>query len=151
MSTSRRHDRTAPRLMTAFLVCFFLTVGLRAGQSTHDHAVPETLGSVSFATSCKPAVQKDFERSVALLHSFAYSAAEASFKQVAEKDPNCAIAHWGIAITYFHQLWDPPIRQDTFHKAARRFNTPRKSVAARRGNADSSALSLFSMAGISAP
>ena len=114
MSTSRRHDRTAPRLMTAFLVCFFLTVGLRAGQSTHDHAVPETLGSVSFATSCKPAVQKDFERSVALLHSFAYSAAEASFKQVAEKDPNCAIAHWGIAMTYFHQLWDPPIQRDAF-------------------------------------
>jgi tetratricopeptide (TPR) repeat protein len=113
MRTSRRHDLTTPRLSATFLVCFFLTSGLRAGQSTHDHAVPENLGVVSFDTSCKPRVQKDFERSVALLHSFAYSAAEASFRQVLEQDPNCAIAHWGIAMTYFHQLWDPPIRQDT--------------------------------------
>ncbi|MGE5326073.1 MAG: hypothetical protein ACM3NO_03470, partial [Deltaproteobacteria bacterium] len=47
---------------------------------------------------------------MALLHSFAYSAAESSFKEVAEKDPNCAIAHWGIAMTYFHELWDPPLQ-----------------------------------------
>lgn len=81
-----------------------------------EHArspVPENLGVVSFGTSCQPGVQKDFERGVALLHSFAYSAAEASFGKVAEKDPHCAIAHWGVAMTYFHQLWDPPIRQDT--------------------------------------
>ncbi|HEX8892809.1 MAG TPA: hypothetical protein VF783_05775 [Terriglobales bacterium] len=49
---------------------------------------------------------------MALLHSFAYSAAEASFRRVLEKDPNCAIAHWGVAMTYFHQLWDPPIQRD---------------------------------------
>jgi hypothetical protein len=87
--------------------------GLLAGQTTHDHSAPENLGIVSFATSCRPDVQEDFERSVALLHSFAYSAAEASFRQVAEKDPNCAIAHWGVAMSYFHQLWDPPIQQVT--------------------------------------
>lgn len=113
MSTSRRRDLTIPGLSATFLVCVFVISGLRAGQSTHDHAVPENLGVVSFATSCKPDVQKDFERSVALLHSFAYSAAEPSFRQVAEQDPNCAIAHWGVAMTYFHQLWDPPVRQDT--------------------------------------
>jgi len=113
MSTSRRRDLMIPSLSATFLVCAFLISGPRDGQSTHDHAVPENLGVVSFATSCKPDVQKDFERSVALLHSFAYSAAEPSFRQVADKDPNCAIAHWGVAITYFHQLWDPPIRQDT--------------------------------------
>ena len=113
MHTSRRRDLTTPSLCATFLVCFFLISGLRADQSTHDHAVPENLGVVSFGTSCKPRVQKDFERSVALLHSFAYSAAEASFRQVLERDPNCAIAHWGVAMTYFHQLWDPPVRQDT--------------------------------------
>ena len=112
MRTSRRRDLTTPSLSATFLVCFFLISGLRAGQSTHDHALPENLGVVSFGISCKSRVQKDFERSVALLHSFAYSAAEASFRQVLEQDPNCAIAHWGVAMTYFHQLWDPPIRQD---------------------------------------
>jgi hypothetical protein len=112
MRTSRRRDLTTPSLSARFLVCLFLISGLHAGQSTHDHAVPENLWVVSFSTSCKPRVQKDFERSVALLHSFAYSAAEGSFRQVLEKDPNCAIAHWGIAMTYFHQLWDPPIQRD---------------------------------------
>ena len=112
MRTSRHHDLTAPRLGATFLVCFFLISGLQADQVTHDHPVPENLGVVSFGTSCQPGIQKDFERSVALLHSFAYSAAEASFRQVLEKDSRCAIAHWGVAMTYFHQLWDPPIQRD---------------------------------------
>jgi hypothetical protein len=56
-----------------------------------------------------PAVQQQFDRGVALLHSFAYTAAENVFQGVAEQDPRCAMAHWGIAMTHFHQLWDPPI------------------------------------------
>ena len=68
MRTSRRRDLTTPSLNATFLVCLFLISGLRAGQSTHDHAVPEKLGVVSFSTSCKPRVQKDFERSVSLRH-----------------------------------------------------------------------------------
>jgi hypothetical protein len=71
--------------------------------------VPEKLGAVSFPVSCKPVVQERFDRGVALLHSFAYSAAENAFQEVASLDPQCAMAHWGIAITYFHQLWEPPI------------------------------------------
>jgi hypothetical protein len=46
---------------------------------------------------------------VALLHSFAYAAAEDAFKGVAESDPRCAMAHWGAAMSHFYQLWDPPI------------------------------------------
>ncbi len=80
-----------------------------ASQEVHTHPAPEKLGTVSFPTSCAAAVQKEFERSVALLHSFAYSAAEASFEDVAARDPRCAMAHWGIAMTHFHQLWEPPI------------------------------------------
>jgi hypothetical protein len=49
-------------------------------------------------------VQKQFKRGVALLHSFAYSAAEKAFRDAAETDPNCAMAHWGVAMTYVHQL-----------------------------------------------
>ncbi|HZL67602.1 MAG TPA: hypothetical protein VFC29_09760 [Candidatus Limnocylindrales bacterium] len=46
---------------------------------------------------------------MALLHSFAYTAAENAFQGVAELDPRCAMAHWGMAMAHFHQLWDPPI------------------------------------------
>jgi hypothetical protein len=77
-------------------------------QETHSHPPPEKLGKVSFPTSCAPRVARDFERSVALLHSFAYAAAEQSFRMVAAADPTCAMAHWGIAMSYYHQLWSPP-------------------------------------------
>jgi len=96
-------------------VLFFLASMLCVpcgGQEMHEHPAPTQLGTVSFPTSCRPEVQKDFERSVALLHSFAYAAAKTSFQSVAEKDPHCAMAHWGIAMTYFHGLWDPPIRPE---------------------------------------
>jgi hypothetical protein len=83
-------------------------------QESHNHPAPEKLGMVEFPTTCKPAAQKEFERAVAMLHSFAYSAAEASFKDVAATDPQCAIAHWGIAMANFHQLWDPPIAPIAF-------------------------------------
>jgi hypothetical protein len=74
----------------------------------HSHPAPERLGTVTFATSCKAAVKPAFDRALALLHSFAYVASEEAFRDVAGRDPGCAIAHWGIAMSLFHQLWEPP-------------------------------------------
>jgi hypothetical protein len=75
------------------------------GQShdAHDHAAPggrppEQLGKVSFPTSCEPKVQAQFERGVALLHSFWFGEGLKAFTAIAEQDPGCAMAHWGIAI-----------------------------------------------------
>jgi tetratricopeptide (TPR) repeat protein len=78
-----------------------------AAAQNHEHPAPEKLGIVHFRTSCSPDVQPEFERGVALLHSFAYSAAEKAFRGVIARDPNCAMAHWGVAMTYLHQLWEP--------------------------------------------
>jgi tetratricopeptide (TPR) repeat protein len=80
-----------------------------SSQEQHQHGAPEKLGEVLFPISCAPAVQSSFNHSVALLHSFAYSAAERSFFEVARADPKCAMAHWGAALSYYHQLWEPPI------------------------------------------
>ncbi|HKD83413.1 MAG TPA: hypothetical protein VKB58_01605 [Terriglobales bacterium] len=96
------------KLLPTLLVLSML-VGSSAAQEMHDHDAPEQLGQVSFSTSCSPAVQAQFARGVALLHSFAYADAKATFESVAQADPHCAMAHWGIAMSYFHQLWDPPI------------------------------------------
>lgn len=82
-------------------------------QENHNHTAPEKLGSVSFPISCAPGVQQEFNRGIALLHSFAYNAAESTFRGVEEQDPHCAIAHWGIAMTHFHELWDPPLAVST--------------------------------------
>ena len=70
-----------------------LTSGAIAAQETHDHGIPEKLGKVSFPISCSPAVQADFNRGIALLHSFAYAPANAAFQKVATQDPKCAMAH----------------------------------------------------------
>src|SRR5438093_1339600 len=93
---------------------FFGSADLRSARAAqeHEHPVPEKLGVVSFPTSCSAGVQRDFERAVALLHSFAYSAAEKSFRDVANADPKCAMAHWGIAMTCFHPLWPPPLPEE---------------------------------------
>jgi tetratricopeptide (TPR) repeat protein len=65
---------------------------------------PAVLGSVSFQTSCKPQVKEEFNRAVALLHSFWLDEAERMFKVVAMRDPDCAMAHWGVAMTNFNQV-----------------------------------------------
>src|SRR5580658_6303747 len=81
-------------------------------QEVHSHPAPEKLGTVTFATSCAPSVTHEFERAVALLHSFAYTASEEAFREVSAADPSCAMAHWGVAMSYFHQLWSPPGPED---------------------------------------
>ncbi len=74
----------------------------------HEHeeqAASATYGTVNFVTSCSPAVKEDFNRAVAMLHSFEYDTARAAFLKIAEKDPSCAMADWGAAMTYFHGAW----------------------------------------------
>jgi tetratricopeptide (TPR) repeat protein len=74
----------------------------------HHHDANEKLGNVSFAISCEPASQMAFERGVALLHSFGYEEAGEQFSEIAKKDPVCAMAHWGIAMSLFHEIWERP-------------------------------------------
>jgi tetratricopeptide (TPR) repeat protein len=74
----------------------------------HHHDATEKLGKVSFPISCTAGSQAAFERGVALLHSFGYEEAEEQFTELAKKDPGCAMAHWGIALSLFHQIWERP-------------------------------------------
>src|SRR5437762_1543579 len=65
-------------------------------------------GTVDFKVSCAPEARSEFIRGVALLHSFFYEEARRVFTEVAAKDPNCAMAQWGIAMTWWHPIWTPP-------------------------------------------
>ncbi len=67
----------------------------RAMTREHQHGVEEQLGEVHFATSCNEAAQKEFDRAVALLHSFQFSRAIDGFNAVLRQDSSCAIAYWG--------------------------------------------------------
>jgi tetratricopeptide (TPR) repeat protein len=73
-----------------------------------DTRAGEQLGKVSFAVSCSPSVRAPFNRGVALLHDFWYDEAQPQFERIAKRDPECAMAHWGIAMSLFHQIWDRP-------------------------------------------
>ncbi len=73
----------------------------------HHHALTsEEIGSVHFLTSCAKPIEGDFNGAVALLHSFQYEQARQAFMDVAGKDPGCAMAWWGVAMTHYHGLWD---------------------------------------------
>jgi hypothetical protein len=100
--------RTIRLLGASLALCAFKVLA----QEPHSHPVPEKLGTVIFPTSCAPGVSHDFERAVALLHSFAYTASEQAFQAIAVADPTCAMAHWGVAMSYYHPLWSPPDAAD---------------------------------------
>lgn len=97
--------------------CLLVFLSLFQGAyAQHQHGTPEKLGSVSFSVSCAAQVQGGFNRAVALLHSFAYTPAAEAFAEVARQDPECSMAHWGVAMSYYHQLWQPPLPGDAVQK-----------------------------------
>jgi tetratricopeptide (TPR) repeat protein len=101
------------RRICFFFALLFVLSAFSFADEAHHHLMPgDTVGSVSFPTSCAPEVQKPFEHAVALLHSFEYEMADNQFKEVAEHDPHCAMAYWGQAMTFYHQLWNRPSKDD---------------------------------------
>jgi len=95
------------RVFSLLLLSCLLSISIVADEE-HQHPAgdPEKLGTVSFPISCAPAAQKQFERGVAMMHSFWYEEAERTFNEVAKADPGCAMAYWGLAMSYFHPIWD---------------------------------------------
>lgn len=77
------------------------------GQVKHSS---HSLGTVHFAITCSDRARAEFNRAVALLHHMTYPQAREAFQRVAATDPQCAMAHWGIAMTLFQPLW--PTRPD---------------------------------------
>ena len=71
-------------------------------------AAGEKLGEVHFPISCNSDAQQRFDRAVAILHSMWYEEAVKAFTGVAEADPACAMAWWGVAMSHWYPLWYPP-------------------------------------------
>lgn len=81
-------------------------------QHTHKHDASEKLGRVNFAVSCNPQAQRQLNRAVAWLHSFEYEEAEKAFIEVANSDPRCGMAYWGVAMSKYHSIWTPPSKAE---------------------------------------
>ena len=95
------------RIITAALLAAASTGGM---SQEHQHGNTEKLGEVHFATSCAAAAPGEFNRAVALLHSFQFSRAIAAFTAVLSDDPTCAIAYWGIALSDWGNPFAPGIK-----------------------------------------
>ena len=95
------------RSTTAVLASILCFVPLALAQEEHHHALSqEEVGSVHFLTSCRPDLAGDFNRAVALLHSFQYEQARQSFAEISDRDLRCAMAQWGVAMSHYHGMWD---------------------------------------------
>ncbi len=91
-----------------------------AQDHSHDHDQTAThsgdRGVVDFGVSCSEEVQDDFDEALALVHHMMYEQAREEFQQITERAPECAMAHWGVAMTRFQPLW--PTRPDAEALAA---------------------------------
>jgi len=100
--------RVSKRLLFACVI-----LSLAAGASAHEEhqhpaGNPEQLGTVHFPVSCNAEAQAQFQRAVAMQHSFWFEEAGKAFAAVTATDPGCAMGYWGIAMSLYHPLWDPP-------------------------------------------
>jgi Tetratricopeptide repeat len=108
----------------------------------HEDLTEAQLGTVHFPSSCRASQQKPIERGVAMLHSFWYEEAEKQFEQIEKDDPRCAIAHWGLAMSLWHQLWNRP-DQPTLKRGSTELKQARALPATAREKDYIAALSKF--------
>jgi len=94
--------RRVPILLAGLLCSASLPL---AAQEHHHELSAQEVGSVQFSISCSKTVSVSFNRAVALLHSFQYEHSREAFEDIAKKDPSCAMAQWGVAMSHYHGLW----------------------------------------------
>src|SRR4051794_14628723 len=88
--------------MRSSLMAMLAATAFAASSSPSGFAqsdVDQQLGSVHFETSCNEVAQRRIDRAMRFQHSFWYNAAREVFEEAAKADPNCVIAHWGVALS----------------------------------------------------
>jgi tetratricopeptide (TPR) repeat protein len=100
------------RLVLTFIVMVagVCTAFMPPALAQHEHPAGDVskLGKVDFPVSCEQSVQSQFRSAVAMLHSFWFEKASETFAAVAEQDPKCGMAYWGMAMTHWHEIWEAP-------------------------------------------
>jgi hypothetical protein len=104
---------------TRVIAGFLLTLAAGCLAQEHQHGKGEKLGVVHFATSCNAGAQKEFDRAVALLHSFQFSRAIEGFNAVLGEDATCGIAYWGIALSDWSNPFAPGMKAKSQLQAGR--------------------------------
>ncbi len=112
--------RSSCTALGATVITALLASGVAAQEHPHTPAADEGLGTVHFATSCRPAVAPQFDHAMALLHSFEFGAAIRWFNGVLAADSTCAMAYWGIALASWTNPMAPGNRPPAQLLAGRR-------------------------------
>jgi hypothetical protein len=110
---------------------FVLTLAATSLAQEHLHGNSEKLGTVHFATSCNGVAQKEFDRAVALLHSFQFIRAIEGFNAVLGQDATCGIAYWGIALSDWSNPFAPGTKDKGQLQAGRQSAEHGKTVGVK--------------------
>ena len=106
---TRPGSKARPWLVAALAAMLALGAARSAGAQSNAHDLMEGRGrDVSFPVSCGADVQPRFDAALAALHSFWYGQALKEFTAIAEAEPDCAMAYWGVAMSVWNQIWAPP-------------------------------------------
>jgi tetratricopeptide (TPR) repeat protein len=97
--------RPRNRAATAFALAAALFASPPVAHADGSGHAAHALGTVQFPVSCSPPARQQFEHALALLHHMTYALARKEFATLAEREPDCAMAHWGVAMTLFQPLW----------------------------------------------
>jgi hypothetical protein len=87
-------------------------INLKRGEIISCGPPDKEFGDVKFQTSCDQEVEKEVDLAMALLHSFEYDESEKAFAKIIDREPGCAMAYWGVAMSNYHPLWAPPSKED---------------------------------------
>ena len=116
---------------SAVSVCSVCSVIALAGPTPARAQAERKLGTISFPTSGNAAAKAPFERGVRLYYSFEYGPAAEAFRDAQKADPSFALAYWGEALTYTHQVWN----EQDLNAARTALNKLGATPAARRAKA----------------
>lgn len=119
--------RVAAKLL-AFTLLASHSGSAHAGAAARDGA---ELGHVDFQVSCEGS-REDFDRALALMHHMMYAQARSAFEQLAQAEPDCAMAHWGMATTLFQPLWPTRPSEDDLRRGWRQIEQAREIVDSER-------------------
>jgi hypothetical protein len=111
------------------VACMPLPCDSAWGQDEH-HAgrSAREFGSVHIPISCSQDSQRQFDRAVAMLHSFFYPETVKAFSAVAQAEPSCAMAYWGVAISQRPNPLVPPFSHEALQAG---WNAIEKARSAR--------------------
>ena len=114
-----------------FARCAIALLAASGGGQEHQHGKGEKLGAVHFATSCSAEAQKEFDRAVALLHSFQFNHSIQGFNAALKSDPTCGIAHWGIALSQWSNPFAAGMKDNSQLQAGRESAERGKAAGAK--------------------